>query len=138
VPSDKIPTPRLGSDPASFIPGQADTTQTIPGFFGNNSLDFIQYNGTTLDSGFALGVQGHAEPRQRQLAAELHQRSSGNRWNDTLIARITTGTDNATVTTTLTTSRALDAIKVEVGGTNRIREFRHRRLPAPDRRRRHH
>jgi autotransporter-associated beta strand protein len=112
---------RVGS--RIFIPGQADTTQTIPGFIGNNSLDFIQYNGTTLDNGFDLGVQDMRNPGNANSPQNYTNDPAENAWNDSVIARLTNGTDNTTVTTPLTANRALDAIKVETGGTNRIREI---------------
>jgi fibronectin-binding autotransporter adhesin len=112
---------RVGS--RIFIPGQADTTQTIPGFLGNNSLDFIQYNGTTLDNGFALGVQDMRNPGNANSPQNYTNDPAEAAWNDSVIARLTNGTDNTTVSTPMTTNRALDAIKAETGGTGRIREI---------------
>ena len=108
---------RVGS--RIFIPGQANTTQTIPGFIGNNSLDFIQYNGTTIDSGFALGVQDMRNPGNVQSPQNYSNDTVETAWTDAIILRRTNATDNTVVTDTLTASRALDAIKVEPGGTNR-------------------
>lgn len=112
---------RVGS--RIIIPGQADTTQTIPGFLGNNSLDFIQYNGTTLDSGVVLGVQDMRNPGNVNSPQNYTNDPAETAWTDSVIARLTTAADNTTTTTTLTQNRALDAIKVETGGTNRIREI---------------
>ena len=117
---------RVGS--RIFIPGQANTTRTIPGFVGNNNLDFIQYNGTTIDSGFALGVQDMRNPGNVNSPQNYTNDPAETAWNGTVIARLTNPTDNTTVTTTLTTNRALDAIKVETGQTSatvgaRIREI---------------
>lgn len=108
---------RVGS--RIFIPGQADTTQTIPGFLGNNSLDFIQYDGTTLDSGFPLGVRDMRNPGNGQSPQNYTNNLVETAWTDSIILRRTNATDNTVVTDTLTASRALDAIKVETGGTNR-------------------
>lgn len=103
-----------------IIPGQANTTQTIPGIFGNNNIDFVQYDGTTVDSGAVLGVR---EMRNPGTGAAFPTNYSDNTaetgWNDTIIFRHTNATDNTAVTTTLTANRVLEAIKVESGGTNR-------------------
>ena len=112
---------RVGS--RIFIPGQADTTQTIQGFVGNNNLDFVQYDGTTLDSGFALGVRDMRNPGNVNSPQNYTNDPAEGAWNDSVIARLTNGTDTTTVTTTLTANRALEAIKIETGGTARIREI---------------
>ena len=106
--------------PRIIIPGQAATTQTISGFTGNNSLDFIQYN-NTVDAGQPLGAQDMRNPGNISSPSNYTNDPAETAWNDSVIARLINGTDNTTVTTTLTASRALDAIKVETGGTNRIR-----------------
>ena len=47
-----------------LIPGQANVTGTgtIVGLLGNNGLDFIRYDGTTLDNGVPLGVRDMRKP----------------------------------------------------------------------------
>lgn len=104
-----------------LIPGQANTTQTIPGLLGNNGIDFIQYDGTTIDNGAPLGVRDMRNPGTVNAPSNYTDNSAETAWNDTIIARLTNATDNSTVTNTLTASRALDAIKIETGGTNRTR-----------------
>ncbi len=104
-----------------LIPGQADTTQTIPGYLGNNGVDFIQYDGTTLDGGVALGVRDMRNPGTLGAPNNYTDNSAETAWTDAIISRLTNGTDNTTVTNTLTASRGLDAIKIETGGTNRTR-----------------
>jgi len=98
---------RVGS--RIYIPGQADTTQTIPGFIGNNNLDFIQYNGTTLDSGFALGVQDMRNPGNVNSPQNYSNDAAETAWTDATILR----TSVASTTINLTASRALDAWKIE-------------------------
>ncbi len=110
---------RIGS--RIFIPGQVNTTQTIPGLLGSNSLDFVQYDGTTLDNGVALGVRDMRNPGTVTSPSNYTNDPAETAFNDTVIARLTNGTDTTTVTTTLTANRALEAIKVETGGTARIR-----------------
>ncbi len=104
---------RVGS--RILIPGQADTTQTIPGFLGNNSLDFIQYDGTTLDNGAPLGVRDMRNPGNVNSPANYVNDPAEGAWNDTVIARLT-----GTSTTTLAANRALDAIKIEGGAARTI------------------
>jgi autotransporter-associated beta strand protein len=109
---------RVGS--RILIPGQADSgNQTIPGFVGNNSLDFIQYDGTTIDSGAPLGVRDMRNPGNAQSPANYTDNAAETAWTDSVILRRTNPTDNTIVTDTLTANRALDAMKVETGGTNR-------------------
>jgi autotransporter-associated beta strand protein len=109
---------RVGS--RILIPGQADSgNQTIPGFVGNNSLDFIQYDGTTVDSGFPLGVRDMRNPGNVNSPANYTDNAAETAWTDSVILRRTNPTDNTVVTDTWTANRALDAMKVETGGTNR-------------------
>ena len=105
------------------IPGFANTTQTIPGFLANNNLDFVQYDGTTIDNGALLGVREMRNPGSANSPQNYTNDPAETAWNDNVIARLTNGTDNTTVTTTLTASRGIDAIKIEAGGTNRIRNI---------------
>lgn len=103
-----------------IIPGQANTTQTIPGFVGNNAVDFIQYDGTTTDSGAVLGVRDMRNPNSgAAFATNYSDNTAETGWNDTIIFRHTNPTDNTALTTTLTANRSVDAMKIESGGTNR-------------------
>lgn len=95
-----------------LIPGQADTTQTIPGLLGNNNLDFVQYDGTTLDNGVALGVRDMRNPTSINSPSNYTNDPAETAWNDSVIARLTTAT-----VTTLTANRSLDAMKIEGGAT---------------------
>ena len=83
---------RVGS--RIYIPGQANTTQTIPGFVGNNNVDFVQYDGTTMDSGFALGVQDMRNPGNVNSPQNYTNDPAETAWNDSVIARMTNGTDS--------------------------------------------
>ena len=98
---------RVGS--RIYIPGQANTTQTIPGFIGNNNLDFVQYDGTTIDSGFPLGVQEMRNPGNVNSPQNYSNDTAETAWNDTIILR----TSVANTTVALTANRALDAWKIE-------------------------
>ncbi len=105
----------LGSSRVSsriLIPGQADTTQTIPGFLGNNNLDFIQYDGTTIDAGVALGVRDMRNPGTVNAPSNYSNDLVETSWNDGIILRSGTG-----ATLTPTASRALDAWKIEAAMT---------------------
>ena len=103
-----------------IIPGQADTTQTIPGLVGNNGVDFIQYDGTTTDSGAVLGVRDMRNPGSgAAFATNYSDNTAETGWNDNIIFRHTNPTDATVVTTTLTANRSVDAMKIESGGTNR-------------------
>lgn len=106
-----------------LIPGQADTTQTIPGLLGNNGIDFIQYDGTTTDSGAVLGVRDMRNPGSTISPSNYTDNAAETAWTDAVILRRTNATDNTVVTYTLTANRALDAIKIETGGTNRDTVF---------------
>ena len=100
-------------------PTLADTNQTIPGYVGNNALDFVQYS-TTLDGGVALGFRDMRNPGSgMSFATNYTDNAAETAWTDSVILRRTNPTDATTVTDTLTANRALDAIKVEAGGTNR-------------------
>ncbi|RYD83825.1 MAG: hypothetical protein EOP84_07200, partial [Verrucomicrobiaceae bacterium] len=105
------------------IPGLANTTQTIPGFIGNNNLDFIQYDGTTMDNGAVLGVRDMRNPTSPNSPSNYTNEPAETAWNDSVIARLTAPTDNAAAVTTLTANRSLDAIKFEPGGTGRTRQI---------------
>ena len=105
-----------------LIPGQANTTLTIPGFLGNNNLDFIQYDGTTIDGGQPLGVQEMRNPGNVNSPQNYANDPAETAWNAAVIARLT-----GTTTTTLTADRALDAIKIE-GGANRTIDLTTRTL----------
>jgi autotransporter-associated beta strand protein len=94
-----------------LIPGQANVTgtaDTIPGFFGNNNLDFIQYDGTTMDSGAPLGVRDARNPGSStaQFAVPYVNDQAETSWSDATVLRLTTSP-------TLTANRALDAVKIE-------------------------
>lgn len=104
-----------------LIPGQADTSQTIRGLVGNNNIDFIQYDGTTIDNGAPLGVRDMRNPGNSTATFPVNysDNTAETGWNDSVILRRTNGTDATVVTVNLTANRALDAMKIETGGSNR-------------------
>lgn len=98
-----------------LIPGQADVTGTadvIPGMFGNNNVDFIQYDGTTIDNGAPLGVRDSRNPGSNPLtfAVPYINDAAETAWTDATVLRLTTSP-------TLTAGRSLDALKIEAAVT---------------------
>ena len=96
-----------------LIPGQANVTgatNTIPGLLGSNNLDFIQYDGTTLDNGVPLGVRDTRNPGSNTLQVPVPyvNDTAETGWTENIVLR-----SGAAATVTLTANRALDAWKVE-------------------------
>lgn len=107
--------PRIAS--RILIPGQADAvgTEVIAGFLGNNGIDFVQYDGTTIDSGLPLGVRDTRNVGNSTLtfAVPYTDNTAETAWNDSVVLRSST----AAATITLTAPRALEAWKIEAATT---------------------
>ncbi|MDB6149871.1 MAG: hypothetical protein JWQ44_1319 [Chthoniobacter sp.] len=117
-----VGTTTLGASrvsPRIVLGGQTDVTgnAVLPGVFGNGNLDFVQYDGTTLDGGQPLGIREFRNAGTAGTPVYVNDEAEAG-WTDTDVARIGT-----TTMRTLTLNRALEALKVEAAVTIALAAF---------------
>ena len=122
--------PRVSS--RIVLPGQTDVPNgdIIPWAFGANGLDFVRYDGTNFDGGVARGV---IEYRNTNSGSALNptytQDPLETAFTNAVVARFqSAAAATANLTTTLTASRTLRAMKLESGDPGTTANATNRRL----------